>query len=112
MLLKRRCCGILPHRHVAASIDGISDTGLPLTPHQGGPDVVRPLPEAEARRQLAGHAADAVGAGDGEHGGDGGAAVGQHFSHRVAGEGPRLRIFRVGVEAYLEVCGAPCRRRL
>jgi hypothetical protein len=31
MLLKRRCCGILPHRHVAASIDGISDTGLPLT---------------------------------------------------------------------------------
>jgi hypothetical protein len=31
MLLKRRCCDILPHRHVATSIDGISDAGLPLT---------------------------------------------------------------------------------
>jgi hypothetical protein len=31
ILLKRRFCGILPHRHVAASIDGISDAGLPLT---------------------------------------------------------------------------------
>jgi hypothetical protein len=31
MPLKRRCCGILPHRHVAASIDGICDARLPLT---------------------------------------------------------------------------------
>ncbi len=28
---KRRCCGILPHRHVAASINCISDAAVPVT---------------------------------------------------------------------------------
>jgi hypothetical protein len=32
LLSKRRCCGILPHRHVAASINGISDAAVPVTP--------------------------------------------------------------------------------
>jgi hypothetical protein len=35
---KRRCCGSLPHRHVAASINGISDAAVPVTisTHQTG----------------------------------------------------------------------------